>query len=366
MYKSLFISLFLIVNLYAIDVPIEKVEMHGFGKSVDLNSKIIQLSSNKQSIMALLDGRIKEYFVKVGDRIEKGQKIALIESIELSKMTSEYVSLKNQYLSLNQNYNANKKLYKKGIVSLETLNTVSMQKNEMLARIETLKSQLKTLGLNPKKIKSTTSKYILYAFNDGTISELIQPKQAVVSKDTEIISVIKEKSFYLKSYLPLLYAKDLKVGQKISFNFNGENLVTYINQILPELDEETQRIVVLSSIDESINGLFVNSYVTSTLYFNIDKKYIAVKKTALSFFNNEWVVFLPKEEYEDSHDDEKKDGDNEEHEEQQFEARDVKIIEQNNEYVAIEGLNIGEEYVSDKSYFVKSMVLKSSLGGHGH
>ncbi len=91
-----------------------------------------------------------------------------------------------------------------------------------------------------------------------------------------------------------------------------------------------------------------------------------LKKTALSFFNNEWVVFLPKEEGEDSHDDEKKDEDNEEHDEQQFEARDVKIIEQNNEYVAIEGLNIGQEYVSDKSYFVKSMVLKSSLGEHGH
>ncbi len=110
--------------------------------------------------MTLLDGRIKEYFVKVGEKIEKGQKIALIESIELSEMTSEYVSLKRQYVSLNQNYNANKKLYKKGIVSLETLNTVSIQRNEMLAKIETLKSQLKTLGLNPKNINSTSSKYI--------------------------------------------------------------------------------------------------------------------------------------------------------------------------------------------------------------
>ena len=62
----------------------------------------------------------------------------------------------------------------------------------------------------------------------------------------------------------------------------------------------------------------------------------------------------------------KKEGDSHE-EEPQYEARDVKIVNQDDSYVAIEGLNINEEYVSDKTYYVKSLVLKSSMGdGHGH
>ncbi len=44
------------------------------------------------------------------------------------------------------------------------------------------------------------------------------------------------------------------------------------------------------------DGLFINSYINSTLYINTDKKYLAVKKTALTFLNNEWVVFVPKQE----------------------------------------------------------------------
>ena len=45
--------------------------------------------------MTLLDGQITEYYVKEGETVNKGQKIALIESIELSKnMSAEYLSLK--------------------------------------------------------------------------------------------------------------------------------------------------------------------------------------------------------------------------------------------------------------------------------
>jgi hypothetical protein len=44
----------------------------------------------------------------------------------------------------------------------------------------------------------------------------------------------------------------------------------------------------------------------------------------------------------------------------------VKILKKFDDYVAIEGLNEHEDYVSDKSYYIKSLLLKSSLGGHGH
>lgn len=57
-----------------------------------------------------------------------------------------------------------------------------------------------------------------------------------------------------------------------------------------------------------------------------------------------------------------------EHEEDaiQYEARVIEIITQDDDYVAVNGIESGEEYVSDKSYYAKSMILKSSLGEHGH
>jgi hypothetical protein len=76
---------------------------------------------------------------------------------------------------------------------------------------------------------------------------------------------------------------------------------------------------------------------------------------------------MHEESEKESHDSHEGHG-NEEHadEEVMYEPRVVEIITEDNEYVAIEGLELDEKYVSAKSYYVKSLLLKSSLGGHGH
>ena len=351
------ISSLIFFNLaFSSEIKLENAEIREFGKTVELNSKVIQLPSSKQSLMALLDGRIVKYYVKEGDLVKKGDKVALIQSIELSKMSAEYLALKEQLKSIEENYDGNLILNKKDIVSKQELNLVNIQRKDIYAKLETITSQLKTLDIEVKDIKNTISEYTLFAYNSGIVSSLLKTEYSAVLKDTEIVSIVKEKSFYLKSYIPITYYEYLKLGQKISTNFNGKNIITYIEKILPELDEMTQRIIVLSRIDDEQIKLYSNLYLGSTLYYETDKKYISVRKSAITFMNNEWVIFIPNEE-ETSHTEDK---------EQEFKSLDIKIIQENDEYVAVEGIEENQKYVRDEPYKVKSLVLKSSLGEHGH
>lgn len=383
--KTLLLCLWMTTVLFAVEIPVEKATERAFGKSVDLNAKVIQLSNAKQSIMSLVSGHIEKYYVSPGQKVKTGQKIALIKSIMLSKMTADYISVKEQFSALSKNYEATKTLYDKGMTSMQELNLQSIQKNAMTARITALKSQLATLGVKADLLKEASAAYVLYAHSDGTVSALLQPLHSVLGEDTAILSIVKEQAFYIKSFLPLEYADSVRVGQKMVVKYASKNIVSHIRQVLPELDERTQRIVLLSSVDEQVDNLYINSYVSSTLYFDAKEKYVAVKKSALSFFKNEWVVFVPKEEEHDEHDklddheehseheaegdhDEDEHGKHDEHDEEEaaYEARVIEIITQDEVYVGVKGLESGEEYVSDKSYYVKSMMLKSSLGGHGH
>lgn len=223
----------------------------------------------------------------------------------------------------------------------------------------------------------------------------------------------------MKSFLPIEYASKVSLGQKLVIDSNGKKIISHLTQILPNIDEKTQRIV-LSSIDEKTNNLYINAYTSATLFFSSTKKHVAIEKSALSFFQNEWVVFIPNEEEHDEHKGETHEeldtydgldtkdahaghdhGEHKEHKEEEkahnehedethedhdkhddhaghghgghgdeeeaaYSIRVVKIVAQDEKFVAVEGLEIGEEYVSDKSYYVKSQLLKSSLGGHGH
>ena len=373
--NRLYITILLLsTTLFGMEIPTAHVEMHKFGKSIELNSKIIQLSNAKQSVTSLVSGHLENYFVKAGEVVKSGQKLALIESILVSKMTADYLSLKKQYISLNKNYVANKKLYDSGMLSMQKLNDISIKRSAMNSKIVALHSQLKTLGINADKLKKATANFILYAHSSGRVAKLHLSLHTVVRVDEVLISIVKEQAFYAKSYLPLEYANSVKVGQKLVLNYNNEEIVTHVRQVLPEVDTTTQRIVVLSSIDERVEGLFINAYVGSKLYFQAKKSLLGVKTTALSFYNNEWVVFVPKKEEhetEEGHGEHEEHGggeEGEEHEEHEapYSAKVVEIVAQDEEFTAVNGLELGEEYVSAKSYYAKSMLLKSSLGEHGH
>ena len=331
-----------------IELPIEKMQMHTFKKSVALNAKVIQLSNAQQSITSLVSGHLERYFVKLAQDVKKGEKIALIESIKVSKMSADYIALKKQLESVSKNYNSIKNLYENGMASMQKLNVEAIKKSKISANLNALRSQLKTLGIDVDNLKKATANFFLRAHSSGRVSELLKPLHSSVNPDDGIVSILKNQAYYVKSYLPIEYATKVHLGDKIVINYANKEIVTHVTQILPKVDEKTQRVVILSSVDQKVDNLFINVYVQSTLYFGNAKHYIAVKKSALSFFNNEWVVFVPNEEKDE--------------EALPYIPQVVEIIAQDNDYVGIKGLKLGQEYVSGDSYYVKSTLLKSSLG----
>ena len=332
-----------------VELPIEKVQMHSFKKSIALNAQVIQLSNAQQSITSLVNGHLEKYFVKPAQMVKKGEKIALIESIEVSKMSADYIALKKQLASVDKNYEAIKKLYDKGMASMQKLNEEAIKKSEISAKLNALRSQLQTLGIEAQSLKKATANFYLRSHSSGQVSALLQPLHSSINSDDGVVSIVKNQAYYLKSYLPIEYATKVHLGDKVTFNYADKVIVTHVTQIMPKIDETTQRIVVLSSVDQHVEGLFIDVYVKSVLYFGEASEYAAIKRSALSFFNNEWVVFVPSGHEED-----------EEH--APFEARVVEIITSDEQYTAVKGVEVAQEYVSDKSYYVKSMLLKSSLG----
>jgi cobalt-zinc-cadmium efflux system membrane fusion protein len=275
--SKLLLLITLTLTLFAVEIPTKHATQRAFGKSVELNAQIVQLSNASQSIMSLVGGHIEEYYVSVGQSVKKGQKIVLIESIMISNMTANFISQKKQLEAQEKNYQASKSLYDKGMTSMQELNTQSIKKDEVLAKLTSLKSQLNTLGINTETLKEASSNFILYAHSEGVVSEILQALHSSIKEDTHIISVVKSQAFYLKSFLPLEYANKVKIGQKIVINTNAKSIVSNVTQILPNVDENTQRIVLLSSIDEITDNLYVNAYTSATLYFNKTKKYVAVQ-----------------------------------------------------------------------------------------
>ena len=234
------------------------------------------------------------------------------------------------------------------------------------------------------------------------------------------MTLVQQNGYYATAYLSVNDALRVTPETKGYIDIAGKSYDASFVQLIPSIDEETQRAKVLFSIENSPSNLLLGAFTKIDISLAPTRNVVMVKKSALTLFKGDWIVFTEKEHEEKGHHEEKTDHEHEEekashdehdhdahkeketdghddhdhdahkaekehadndHEEKEegheghdeheeesspYEANVVKIIAYVGDEVAIEGLEEGEEYVSDGVYFVKSMILKSSLGEHGH
>lgn len=353
------VLLFSAVLFGAVQIPTETVQSRPFGATIDVNAKVIVQKNDQHAITTSLEGYIEEYYVRAGDTVKKGDKIARLRSVALSKLSIDYQSLKTQYAHFDKNFQSDKALYERGMLSRQEMTTRQIERDALLSQIKGIEVQLKGSNVNPSSLTNSGNSHYVYASASGRIGEILEPVGAFIKDEKVMATIINADAFYLQCFIPLKYSAQVQKGQKVLVKSNTPSVIYgQINRVLPSIDEATQRISALASLDKS-SSLYLNQYVGATIYTQKDKNYLAVKKSALTFFQNEWVVFVPtvtkahvKKEKHDEHEEEKA----------PYEARVVEIIAKDDQYIAIKGLNAGERYVSDKSYYVKSMLLKSAIG----
>jgi len=373
---------------FASTIKVEHAELKPLGEIIKTNAQITQLSNQKQEIVSRLTGHLEHYYVQAGQYVKEGEKVALIESIELSKMTAEYLALVQQAKAAKIQKNASMKLNQKGLSSQNDLSNAIIALEEIRSKQNALASQLKSLGLNPSTLTNATDKFIIYAHADGVVGKIIAPLHSNVNAQTLLMTLVNQNGYYAVAYLSVKDAMQITKETKGWVNVANQNYPSHFIQLLPNIDTETQRAKVLFQIENSPSNLLLGAFTEIDISLAPTQNVIMVKKSSLTLFNGEWVVFVEKEHKDKPHNEEEaehEEGENhethtdDEHEEEEdehghdeheedapYEAKVVEIIAYTGEYVAIKGLSQHEEYVSEGVYFVKSMLLKSSLGGHGH
>jgi len=379
-------TLLLIVPLlaFANTVDNDKIEMdHAkikpLGKIIRTNAQITQLSNQKQKIVSRLPGHVEKYFVTTGEQVKTGDKVALIESIQLSKMTADYIALQQQAKAAREKLATAKRLYKKGLTSQNALNQSIIEVESLLAKRNTLESQLTSLGIDASKLTKATDQFTLYAHADGVVGEIFVPLHSNVSAEDPLMSIVNQSGYYAVAYLGVKDA--LRVTDKTTgfVHFAGKAYPAHFIQLLPKIDEETQRAKVLFMMMQTPKKMLINAFTEMDISLAPYTKAVMVKRSALTLFQGEWVVFVEAdheqeahegkkahEHEEDEHEESEEHGGHEAHEASPYLPKVVSIIAYNGDEVAIKGIEAGEEYVSDGVYFVKSMILKSALGEHGH
>jgi len=273
-------------------IEMAHVTQKPLGHIVHTNAQITQLSDQKQEIVSRLTGHVEAYYVKAGQSVKTGDKVVLIESIALSKLSANFLALKQQIKPAQVQVNTTRKLYKKGLTSKNALSTQLIALEALRSQKSALASQLYTLGVNASKLKKATDKFTLTAHADGVVGKILVSLHSNVDEQTPLMTLVNQSGYYATAFLSVTDAMKVNAETKGWVKIANKSYPCHFVQLLPSIDEETQRAKVRFSIEKSPDNLLLGAFTQMEISLPPTQKVLMVKKSALTLFKGEWVVFV--------------------------------------------------------------------------
>ncbi len=98
-------------------LAMEKVEEGKYYKQLQLPGKVTYNDDKVQKIYALVSGKVTEVKVQLGDKVEKGQVLAVIHSTEMAGFSNDLVNARANIQVTRKALDAQQDLYKSGLAS---------------------------------------------------------------------------------------------------------------------------------------------------------------------------------------------------------------------------------------------------------
>lgn len=287
---------------------------------------------------------------ELGEQIEKGAVLAIVDSQLLADLRSQYLAAEKRLALANINYSREKKLWEERITAKQEFLTTEQLKSEAEIALDLAAARLLAIGENPKTVKSLSNltRYEIRSPIAGLITTKAIARGQVVREDDPIFTVVDTSTMYADL---TVFPKDLgtvKLGQQATIkstaaNMEGTGEITFITAMLdPQTRTAMARVTLENPNGQWRDGMFASGFINTE---EIEVP-VAVSMDALQTLFDWTVVFGRYGSY--------------------FEARPLELGRNDGEMVEVlEGLHAGEQYAAGNSFAIKAELGKSGAE-HDH
>lgn len=299
------------------------------------------------AVVPRLAGVVESVSASAGDRVRKGQPLAVIFSPALADQRGEFLAAQKRLALARTTYQREKTLWEGKISAEQDYLQARAVMNEAEIALQGAEQKLRSLGALPGAGADLT-RYEIRAPIDGWIVEKSISAGQAIKDDAAILTISDLSSVWAEM---TVHAKDLNViraGQKVTvrsaeFDSSSEGVVAYVGALAGEQTRAAKARVVLPNPKGAWRpGLPVNVEVVAAE----EEVPVAVSAEAIQSLRDWSVVFGRYAEF--------------------FEARPLKLGRSDGTMVEVlAGLKAGERYAARNSFVVKADIGKAGAG-HNH
>jgi RND family efflux transporter MFP subunit len=330
----------------------------GEGGGGQLATGVVQANAYKATpVVSLVGGIVRRVDAELGQRVQRGQTVAVVFSDELAMAQSKYLTALAELDEQQKRHTRTVKLVEIGAASREELEMATTKLKTAESEIASLKQRLLLLGLTPQRVAAlrspsqVSSEVALPAPVSGTIIERAANPGEVVEMNKTILRVADLSSVWV---IGQVYEKDLarvRVGSGASITsdaYPGSVFRGRVSYVDPQLDTATrtaQARVELANPNQTLKiGMYVN--IAFGALGGAEATAPTIPASAAQNINNRQVVFLATDDPN------------------VFIVRTVRLgSETNGRYPVLEGLFVGDRVVTEGSFMLRAEWLKLNPGG---
>lgn len=317
-----------------------KLEMQAFTTTVQTTGQIDVPPQNKVLVNAKMGGFIKSTPLLLGDYVEKGAILVVIENPEFIQLQQQYLERKRQINYLEAEYNRQKTLNKEQIASEKNFLKAESDYKSTLATLKGLEKTLSLIGIPAQSLTenniSATAR--ITAPISGNVSALNVTTGSFVSATDPILEITNADHMHLELEVFEKDAMKIKKGQEIIFTIPESGETTYpaeVHLVSKTIDASQRTVRVHGHIADSLRTNFAVGMYVSAQIIVAQKELVALPLSSISEVGNETFVLQLSNTDEENY---------------YFIQEKVKIIDKSNKYVGID-LPINEDqYLTNGVY----------------
>jgi cobalt-zinc-cadmium efflux system membrane fusion protein len=282
---------FCIEDTMAAMITLDTAKLEEVKNEISLNGKISFDLETVVKIFPLAGGYVENIYVELGDKVKKGQMLALIASSEIVNLEKDYSQAEANMSIAEKNLSAAKDMYESGISSQKEFVTAEKEYSKAQSEMLRIQSIKKLYGV------SDNGHYFIKSPIDGFIVERkVNPSTQIRPDNPDNIFTISDLADVW--VLANVYEADIskvREGYSVTVStisypdllFQGK-----IDKVYNVLDPATRSMKVRVKLDNKDFKLKPEMYANVHVTYNENNKMIAVPASATIFDNSKNYVMV--------------------------------------------------------------------------
>lgn len=242
-------------------------------------------------VAAKVDGRLEKVYVHEGDRVEKGQVLAILEQMDtdanLLSAKGSFLDAQTSLRKAETDLARYEKLYATGAVSQQVVDDYRFARDNAAAKLEAARGSLQGM-------ESKAAGTVVTAPADGIVAKRFYQEGYYAKAGTPLFAIADISMLKTTIHIPEGQVTGVKVGNEADIAlpaYPGKKLVGKITRIAPVADLPAHTFAAEVSVDNS-EGLLAGVYANVSLIGEPREQMLTIPMHAIVMRDDQQTVFV--------------------------------------------------------------------------